>query len=192
MTQKQNNQETCPRSEIAAYIDGEITPWKELELEKHFAECKICRKELNSQKSLLLAVDAFREREKEIELPEDFTKVVVTTAESNVSGLRRPQERRKAFFISLALFLVISIGLGSESETVLATFRAFGAQLLAVGGFLAHLVFDIAVGVTVILRFIGHQFVFGSAFSFVFLAALFLIALWALSRLVSKYNRAKI
>ena len=183
-------QTSCPREEIAAYIDGEINPREELELEMHFAVCKPCTEELNSQKKLLCALDSFCLNEREIELPENFTKVIVTTAESNVSGLRRPQERRNALFICSALFLLVLLGLGGETDAVLGTFGKFAEQFVAVIGFVAHLVYDIAFGITVILRSLSSQFVFDSAVSFGFVAVFFLISVLTLSRLVIKYNRA--
>ncbi|MGC2237315.1 MAG: zf-HC2 domain-containing protein [Pyrinomonadaceae bacterium] len=186
------NQASCPREEIAAYVDGEISPREELELEMHFADCKICAEELNSQKKLLCALDSFCLNEREIELPENFTKVIVATAESNVSGLRRPQERRKAMFICSALFLLVllGLGLGSEPDAILGTFWKFAEQFLAVGSFIAHLVFDLTVGITIVLRFLGHHFVFSSAATFGLIAVLFVISLLTLSRLVLRYNRA--
>jgi hypothetical protein len=184
------NQCSCPRVEIAAYVDGEISPREELELEMHFANCKICAEELNSQKKLLCALDSFCMNEREIELPENFTKVIVTTAESNVSGLRRPQERRKALFICSALFLLVLVGLGSEPNAIPGTFWKFAEQFLAVGSFVVHLIFDIAVGISIVLRFLGHHFVFSSAAMFGFIAVLFVISLLTLSRLVLRYNGA--
>jgi predicted anti-sigma-YlaC factor YlaD len=183
-------QETCPREEIAAYIDGEIGPREELELEMHFAACKVCTDELNSQKKLLCALDSFCQNEKEIELPENFTRIIVTTAESKVSGLRRPQERRIAFFICSALFLLMLLGLGGETETVLGSFAKFAEQFAVVVGFVGHLVYDVAFGLTVILRSLSNQVFFSSAVSFGFIAILFLISIFALSRLVLRFNRA--
>ncbi len=184
------NQSSCPREEIAAYVDGEISPREELELEMHFANCKICAEELNSQKTLLCALDSFCLNEREIELPENFTKVIVATAESNVSGLRRPQERRKALFICSTLFLLVLFALGSEPNAYLATFWKFAEQFVAVGSFIVHLIFDLVVGITIVLRFLGHHFVFSSAATFGLIAVLFVISLLTLSRLVLRYNRA--
>jgi anti-sigma factor RsiW len=181
---------SCPREEIAAYIDGEISPLEELELEMHFAGCKFCAEELNSQKKLLCALDSFCLNEREIELPENFAKVVVTTAESNVSGLRRPQERRTALFICSALFLLVLLGLGGETESVLATFKKFAEQFAVIVGFVGHLIYDLAVGVTVILRSLSSQVVSDSAVSFALLGVFFLISILALSRLVLRFNRA--
>ena len=182
--------EVCPREEIAAYIDGEIAPRRELELELHFAVCSVCAEELNLQKKLLCALDSALLSEREVELPKDFTKVIVTKAESNVSGLRRPQERFKALFICAALFLMVILGLGSETESVLHTFGKFGDQILAVGGFVFHLIYDFAIGTTIILRSLSHQVVFNSVVSVAFLVIFFVISMFALSRLIVRYNRS--
>ena len=181
--------EICLQNEIAAYIDGELTPREELNLEMHFAVCQTCRAKLNEQKKLLCALDFALENEREIELPENFTKVIVTTAESNVSGLRRPHERFKALFICAALFLLVILGLGGETEIIFNTFLKFGEQVLAVGGFVFHLIYRIAIGTTIILHSLSQQMVFNSAVSVAFLVIFFAISLFALSRLMNRYNR---
>jgi len=181
----------CPRSEIAAYIDGELTPREELELEMHFAACQICASELNEQKRMLFALDFALENEKEFKLPANFTKVVVARAESTVSGLRCPKERFRAIFVIASLFLLFLFGVGGEAKTVAETFLKFAEQILIVAGFAAHLIFDIAFGAAIILRSVCSQFVYNSAFSVLFLAASFFVSLFALSRLVrSRYNHS--
>jgi predicted anti-sigma-YlaC factor YlaD len=182
--------EVCPREEIAAYLDGELSPRRELELEAHFAVCASCVSELNAQKKLLCVLDSALLTEREVLLPENFTKVIVTKAESNVSGLRRPQERRNALFICAALFIPLLIWFGAETESVLTAFGQFGEQILAVGGLIFHLVYDITVGIAVILRSLSNQFVFNSIASIVFLLILFIFSLVAVSRLVIRFNRA--
>ena len=121
-------EKVCRTSEIAAYIDGELSSQAEFKLEMHFAVCPSCKSKLNEQKTLLCALDFALDNEQEIELPANFTKVIIATAESKVSGLRRPQERFKALFICAALFLLVILGLGSETESVLNTFGKFGDQ----------------------------------------------------------------
>lgn len=180
--------EFCPREDIAAYVDGEISPRQELEMELHFASCKTCADELNSQKKLLCALDSFGPAKDEIDLPEDFTRVVVANAESKVSGLRRPQERRKALFVCAGLFFLLVIG--GETEVLFGSTRAIAEQLAAGGTFLVHLIYDIAVGVTIILRSLSHQLVFNSAVSLFVIAVIFVISLLTLSRLFTRYKRA--
>ncbi|MDQ3179908.1 MAG: hypothetical protein M3Q33_05245, partial [Acidobacteriota bacterium] len=153
------------------------------------AVCASCQAKLNEQKKLLCALDFVLESEKQIELPANFTKVVVANAESKVSGLRRPQERFKALFICAALFLLVIFGLGGETETVLNTFGEFGEQVLAVGGFVFHLIYDFAYATAIILRYLSHQIVFNSAISVAFLVMFFVISLFALSHLIDRYNR---
>lgn len=183
--------ELCPREEIAAYLDGEISPRREIELEMHFAVCSVCNEELNVQKKLLCALDSVLLTEREVELPKNFTKIVIAKAESNVSGLRRPQERRNAFYICAALFLPLLIWFGAETEAVLMTFRNFGEQIFAVGGLVFHLIYDLAVGFAVILRSLSSQFVSNSIASIVFLLIIFIFSLITVSRLVIRFNRAE-
>ena len=179
----------CPRSDIAAYIDGELRASEELALEIHFATCHECAEELNEQKKLLCVLDSALEDEREIELPANFTRVVVTNAESKVSGLRHPKERFGALFVCAALFFLAVLGLGSETETVLSTFVKFGGQFFAVAIFAAHLMGDIAFGSFVVLRSLSYQFVYGSTASLAFLITVFFVSLLALSKLIVRFNR---
>lgn len=182
--------EICSQgSEIAAYIDGELSLREELELETHLANCGSCNRELNEQKRLLRALDFALENEEGIELPANFTKVIVTNAESKVSGLRRPQERSKALFVCAALFLLIILGLGSETETVFNAFGKFAEQMFAVGGFAAHLIYDISMGTAIILRSLSSQFVFDSTVSATFFIGFTVLCLFALSRFIIRSNR---
>ena len=180
----------CPRSELAAYIDGELLPREEIELEKHLAACQICATELNEQKRFLCALDFALENEREFELPKNFTRIVVANAESEVSGLRSPKERFNAIFVVAALFLMFLLGLGGELKTVAATFTQFGEQVLTVGGFTAHLIYNVAVGASIILRSVGSQFVSNSFSLTAFLCVFFFASLFALSRFVSRSNHS--
>ena len=178
------------RSNIAAYIDGELSPRDELELEMHLAVCKECKRELNEQKKLLLVLNSALKNEDEIEMPVNFTRVVVANAESKVSGLRRPQERFKALFVCAALFLLVLFGLGGETLTIVGAFGKFAEQFLAVGGFLWNLIYDAAFGVAIVLRSLSQQIVFNSHFSVaVLLLGLVFVCFMALSRLAARLTR---
>jgi hypothetical protein len=173
------------RNEIAAFIDGELLPHEEFELELHLAVCGFCATELNEQKKLLCALDYALENEKQIELPANFTKVVVTNAESRVNGLRRPQERSKALFVCAALFVLLILGLGGETKTVLNTFGKFAEQFLAVGGFVWNLIFDVSVGAAIVLRSLGSQFIFNSSAFFAILIVFVFLSLFLFLRFIS-------
>ena len=180
----------CPRAELAAYIDGELLPREEIELEMHLANCKDCAAELNEQKKLLCVLDFALESEKEIELPANFTKVIVTKAESNVMGLRSSKERLRALFVCLGLFLLVILGLGGQIEPVLKTYIKFTDKVFAVFGFVFHLIYDVSIGTAVILRSLGSGIVNNSGIAFAVFGALLLFSLFALSRLFVRYNRA--
>jgi len=179
----------CPRTEIIAYIDGELSPGEELDLEMHFAVCEICAAELNEQKKLLCALDSALEDRDEIELPDNFTKVVVANAESNVKGLRCPRERNRAIKVFAALFTVLIMILGAEASQTFASYSAISDQLMAVGGFFVHLIHDIAIAATVILRSFCLQFVFKSAISILLFGFCFAISFLIFSRLMMRFRR---
>ena len=183
------NQGGCPRIDIAAYIDGELNPREELDLELHFAGCPTCSAELNEQKKLLCALDSVLENEDEIELPENFTKVVVANAESNVQGLRCPRERNRALLVCAALFVLIFIGLGAETSQTFATFGTITEKFIAVGSFFVHLVHSISIAAAVIFRAISLQFVFNSTISAVLLGICFVVSFLIFSRLMSRHRR---
>src|SRR5690349_11921217 len=84
----------CPSIEIASYLDGELSPDLELQLEAHLAKCVICTQELNDQKHFINALN--NSLIDGPDLPTDFTKRIVTNAESGVSGLRQKKERLNA------------------------------------------------------------------------------------------------
>jgi len=177
------------RSDLAAYIDGELSPREELELEMHMAVCGECGDELNEQKKLLQALNYALEGEKGIELPANFTRVVVANAESKVSGLRRPQERSKSLFVCAALFLLVLIGLGGETRTVLNTFAKFADQFLAISGFVWNLIHNVVVAAAIILRSLSNQIIFSSSFSFAVVIGFFFVFLIFLSRSATRSNR---
>jgi predicted anti-sigma-YlaC factor YlaD len=180
----------CPRAQLAAYIDGELLPREELKLEMHLANCKSCTAELNEQKKLLCVLDFALESEKKIELPANFTKIIVAKAESNVNGLRSSKERFKALLICLGLFLPVVLGLGGQIEPVLNTYIKFSEKILAVFGFVFHLIYDVSIGTAVILRSLGSGLVSNSGIGFGIFAVFLLFSLFALSRLFVRYNRA--
>ena len=180
----------CPSEEISSYIDGELTPSRELELETHFALCESCRAELNLQKKFLIALDHALESEQEVDLPANFTRLVVANAESRVSGLRRRSERFNAFFVCSGLFLIIIFALGaSGSNTALDAVFVILEKIAAVASFAVHMVYDIAVGAVVILRSLASRFVMDSSIKLMFPGIAF-VYIYIVSRLTHLINRS--
>lgn len=141
----------CPIDEIAAYIDGELDAARELELDAHFVSCRLCQTDLNRQKQFLCSLESSLKQERDLELPANFTKVVVANAESTVSGLRRPRERFNAIFICTALGLFGLFALGADTRIIGAVIE----QVAIIGAFLGRIVYSISVGIVVILRSIA-------------------------------------
>ncbi len=179
----------CPIVDIAAYVDGELSPEREIEMELHFAGCGPCLFELNEQKRFLRELESALHSESVLELPPDFTRHVVANAESAVSGLRRPGERYNALFICVCLSLFALFATGSESGRVIAGATQLADQLAAVAGFFGHLVYSIFLGVVIILRAIATQ---GGINSLAVLAlfSIGILALTAISRRMVRIGRA--
>jgi anti-sigma factor RsiW len=184
-------EQTCPRAEIAAYIDCELAPRDELVLEQHLAVCEICRAELNEQKTLLCALDfALEDKTSEIEIPENFAKVVATRAESNVSGLRNREERGRAVFLCASLFFIVLVGLGAETKKVFAASGVVFDQFVAIATFAGHLTYDVAFGIVVILRALCNQTAVNAALGGAFLIGFLAVAAFALPRFLNRRPRA--
>lgn len=177
----------CPSVDICAYIDGELSPQREIELEQHFAGCPVCTEELNIQKKILFAISSSLENEPEIELPKNFTKVIVANAESRVSGLRRPKERYNAVFICCGLFLFCLFASGADASRFFATTFDLFEKVAAVGAFAAHVAYDFGIGAVIILRSISSQFLSNSIFSLI-VPGMVAISLFILSRLILLYR----
>ncbi len=179
----------CPSPELSAYIDGELSRRDELELEQHVSGCRTCTDDLNLQKSFLNALDYSLDEKNEIDLPCDFTRAVVANAESRVSGLRRPHERRNAAFICVALIMFSLFALGSSSEIALAGTVAIFEKVLAVVLSAGHLVYDVALGSAIIFRTLSSKALLDSGTSVLVFLALFVLSLCLFSRLAVRFRR---
>ena len=135
----------CPSEEIGAYLDAELPAERVAALEAHFNACLICREELNSQKVFLLELSRSLEQKAPIELPKEFTRAIVTKAESSVTGLRKSSERATAAAIVLLLLVLSAVGFAGDWGRVTAEaarpFGMFGALLDAAAGLFQSVVF---------------------------------------------------
>lgn len=188
---KSKNESFCPREEIGLYLDGELSPDDEILLEKHIALCNICKEELNLQKQMLSALSFAFEQKNDVELPKDFTKIVVTKAESGVKGLRCKDERSKALYLSLILLLLIAVGFSGENVKIYSFFSSIGNQISTVAGFVFHFAYDISFGIAVILRNLCQKVVISSSFMLLAISFLSLISIFFIIRIFQKLGRVK-
>lgn len=188
----QNKNLVCPREEIGLYLDGELDAQEEILLEDHLSICGICKEELNLQKQMLSALSLAFEEKNEIEIPKNFTKIVVTKAESGVNGLRCKDERNKALFLSLILLLLITVGLSGENEKVFSILRDFSNQIITVGSFILHFTFDISFGISVILRNLCQKIVISPSFVLLTVSFLSFLTIILIARVFQKLVKEKI
>ena len=183
----------CPREEIAAYLDGELSGVALEHFEAHLTECSECAGELRSQRQLLCTLDAAFSSSSRIKLPDNFTRVVATHAEHNLRGLREKSERRRALQLCALLAVTGFALLGAASGALVLqparnSFRVV-ARMLEV---LSQAVLEAAEGFAIIGRMIGRAAVagpygFSALIAFVFIGSVFL-----LPRLIASYHRTQI
>ena len=149
----------CPSEEIGAYLDAELSAEGVAALDRHFAACRVCRDELNSQKAFLLELSQTLEADAAIELPKDFTRIVVTKAESGVSGLRKRSERTAAFAIVGLLVLLAAAGFAGDIGRV----STEAARPVGVLGTVADAAFGVIYNVGFALSFLVKKVLSGSA-----------------------------
>jgi anti-sigma factor RsiW len=164
----------CPSIDIAAYIDCELSADAELDLEKHLAGCFECTAELNRQKQFLSALNLSLADGPDI--PADFTKQVVTNAESTVGGLRRRSEWLNALFVCCGLLFFVLFTLGASAGKAFTPFFDLIGSFFAVAGFAAHLVYDISIAAVIVLRSVASQPEFGQVATFSLVGVFFGLA----------------
>jgi hypothetical protein len=110
------------------------------------------------QRQFLAALSASLDSGSAPVLPRDFTKKVVASAESSVSGIRRPEELSTAFFICVALTVFAVFALGIESFGFASPFYGLAEKLFAFGLLILKLVGSMAFAAVVVLRSFAVQF----------------------------------
>lgn len=179
------------RSRMASYLEGDLDPAAERCLEDHVARCPDCRRELNDQKKFLRALDsALDTPDAAFELPDNFAKVVAASAESNVRGLRCPNERGRAAYVIAALSVLVLAGLGADSARSLGAVSAVADRAIAVFGFFGRLAWDLTVAATVILKSLCSPFSANPVLTLMISGPLLLFAVFVFSRLVVRHGRA--
>lgn len=187
------NQSNCPREDIAAYLDGELSDVAQAHFETHVASCSDCADELRSQRQLLCTLDAAFSASSRVRLPENFTRVVATHAENNLRGLREKSETWRVLQLCLALAIGGFALLGATSGALV--FQPARNSLQIAGRVFAlfwHTVAGIAEGLAIIGRMMGRAAVasphgFGAA-----IAVVFILAISLLPRLIANYHRTQI
>jgi predicted anti-sigma-YlaC factor YlaD len=183
----------CQLEDIAAYLDGELSGAAQETFEEHLKSCADCNAELRVQRQLLCTLDFAFNESRPFELPRDFTRVVAAQAESDLSGMRKWSERRRALQLCAILGLISFALLGAASRTLV--FDPARSFVRATGSLLNlawQVIYDAGTGVAVIVRVVGRAIVLGPYGIWLFLALAFIISLSLLPLLIAKYHRAQI
>jgi anti-sigma factor RsiW len=188
-----NDRNICPREEIAAYLDGELSRSALDDFEAHVAQCATCDDELRTQRQLLCTLDAAFSSSARMALPENFTRVVAAHAENDLRGLRQKSERHRALQLAAVLAIAAFALLGAASSALV--FQPARARMQIVARLLDlfwQVIAQTAEGAAIIIRMIGRATIDRPHAIVVFLALIFIVAISLLPRLIAKYHRTQI
>ena len=183
----------CRTEDVAAYLDGELDGAAAESFEAHLKVCAPCGTELRMQRQLLCTLD-FAFSEPSFELPRDFSRVVAAHAESDLSGMRKKSERRRALQLCALLALLAFALLGAASSALVfqpaRSFLRIAGSLLDLAG---RALYDAGTGAAVIVRVVGRALILAPhGLGLILIVLPFMIALALLPRLIVNYHRAQV
>ena len=189
----ETEKQICPGEDIAAYLDGELTAGATERFELHVAQCAACSAELRRQRQLVCTLEAAFSSQRKFDLPNDFTRVIATRAESDLRGVRSRAERYRAAKLCALLGLMAFGILGAAaSSAVLQPLR----NALRLVARLFELVWQAAADATeslaIILRVLTGSTNGSSYFWPLLIGLTLVIAVTLLTRLIGKYHRRQI
>src|SRR5437660_4946950 len=184
---------TCQREDIAAYLDGELAGEELTSFETHLKSCVACTADLRTQRQLLCTLDVAFNESRRFELPRDFTRVVAAHAESNLCGMHKQSERRRAMKMCVVLALLSFALLGAAARALI--FEPARSFLRVAESFLDlawRTIYDAGTGLAVIVRVLGHAIVSAPHGLGLLLLLAFIISISLLPLLIARYHRAQI
>ena len=183
----------CQVQHVAAYLDGELGQAAVISFEQHLKSCAACATELRAQRQLLCTLELAFNDSRSFELPQDFTRVVTKRAESDLSGMRKKPERRRALKLCVLLALISFALMGAATRTIVfEPVRSFFRATASVLDLCARAAFEAFESAAVIIRVLSRAVFFsqngvGSLFFLVLpLSISFLLFL------IVRYHRAEI
>jgi anti-sigma factor RsiW len=193
-TAREDARPSCDCTDVAAYLDGELSVAESSSFEEHLRACAPCAGALSEQRRLLCLLDAaFARAQKKVELPEDFARVVKARAQTDMTSVRRVGERRRAALLCLALagLALALLGVRAVGEGLLPLRAAVGASL-SILDMIFHTAAEGFAGAALIVRSFG-RFVAtepGGVRASLFVALA--LSVFALLRLINKYHRERL
>jgi putative zinc finger protein len=188
-----NHEMACRLEDVAAYIDGELAGPALEDFEAHLRSCRACVDELRTQKQLLCTLDIAFNDSRSFELPREFSRVVTARAESDLSGVRRKRERRRALQLCAALAVASFALMGAAARgLVIDPLRSIFRVANTLLDFAGRAALDLAETVSVFIRVFTRAIFFAPyGIGVMFLIAL-LFSILLLPFLIARYHRAQI
>jgi anti-sigma factor RsiW len=188
-----NQEMACQLEDVAAYVDGELTGAALEDFEFHLRSCGACADELRTQKQLLCTLDVAVNDSRSFELPREFSRVVTARAESDLSGMRRKHERRRALKLCAALALTSFALMGAAARgLVIDPLRSIFRVANILLDFASRAALDLAETLAVFIRVFARAiFSAPHGIGVLFLIAL-LLSILLLPFLIARYHRAQI
>jgi len=183
----------CEFEDVAAYLDGELSGTAMTRFEDHLKSCAQCASELRSQRQLLCTLEVAFNDSRSFALPQDFTRIVTTRAESDLSGMRKRPERRRALKLCAILALVSFALMGAAARAIVidpvrSFFRATGSVL----DLCWQAASEVAASVAIFVRVIGRALFFSQNSIGLLLILVLLGSISFLLFLIARYHRAQI
>jgi hypothetical protein len=170
--ESENSNQYC--SKLNAFLDGELLSDDVSAFETHLNSCESCSTEVELHRSLEIDIDTLPPEA--IEIPKDFSRVVAVKAESQVSGLRKSSERSATFKIVASLGVILLLLLGSSVGAATGFLTFLFDRIVSVLSVIGSFIFNLLLGIFVILRVATTRFEFDST-SFLFLSAIAVLIL---------------
>lgn len=187
-----NPETICQIEDAAAYLDGELDDAAATRFETHLKSCAGCADELRAQRQLLCTLNVAFNDSRSFALPLDFTRIVTTRAESDLSGMRKRPERRRAVKLCALLALVSFALMGAASRAIvfdpLRSFMRATASLLDLCWEAAT---SVAASAAVLVRVMGHAFFVSQNGLGLAVVLLLLLSVCFLLILIARYHRAQ-
>ena len=183
----------CETENIAAYIEGDLEPALHSDLEEHLKECVHCASELRDQRLFMCELDSALASPFDLEVPENFAKVVAVHAKSDMRGMRDASEHARAlrFCIILGLAAFALLGFAS-SKAVVLSIKAFAGKVFGVLSFFGEAILNAAAGFTVVSRVVSRGLISDSRLAGLAGLLLVVLAIAILSRLITRYHRTRL
>jgi anti-sigma factor RsiW len=188
-----NRMTDCHLQDVAAFVDGELAGAALDQFESHLKSCAGCADELRTQKQLLCTLDVAFNDSRSFNLPRDFSRVVTARAESDLRGVRRKPERRRALQLCV-LLAVVSFGLmgAAARGLVIDPLKSFLRVTGTLLDFAGQAALNLAETVTVFTRLMARAVLFAPyGMGVLFLVAL-VFSILVLSFLIARYHRTQI